>query len=65
MIYEYDVVRSTKMLSEKIPRGTLGTVLLVYSSLITNYEVEFKNELGETLGILTVTGSDIEKIGTE
>ena len=58
-IQEYDVVKSSKKLSEAVPKGALGAVLIVYPSDPEEYEVEFVDEDGDTLAILTVKGSDI------
>ena len=52
MLKLYDVVVSTEDISDSVPQGTVGTVLLVYDS--NNYEVEFVNSDLETLDVLTV-----------
>ena len=57
---EFSIVRSNKALSDHIPKGTEGTVVMIYSE--GEYEVEFVDEKGETLGILTVKEEDISLV---
>ncbi|WP_078127288.1 DUF4926 domain-containing protein [Leptospira alexanderi] len=54
---EYDVV-CAKNLLPLVPIGTRGTVLIVYPGG-EDYEVEFFNEIGETLNVLTVSHHDL------
>lgn len=44
--------------------GAKGTVLLIYEEphLPIGYEVEFLDETGNTLAVVTLNGKDIEKI---
>jgi len=63
MIKEYDIVESTKDLSEKILKNCKGTVVIVYSNSPGAYEVEFVNDVNETLDVLTVNEGDIIKAG--
>ncbi|ROP60172.1 uncharacterized protein DUF4926 [Enterobacter sp. BIGb0383] len=60
MIKEYDVVKSTKMLSGSIAAGCKGAVVMVYTEPTLGYEVEFIDANGETLDVLTVYPDDIE-----
>ena len=60
MIEEYDVVRATKNLSEKVLKGCKGAVVMLYEEPTLGYEVEFINDAGETLDVLTVYPNDIE-----
>jgi hypothetical protein len=60
MYKDYDIVKSSRRLSESVPRGTRGTVLLVYQEPRTAYEVEFVNENGVTLDVITVDEKDLE-----
>lgn len=62
MFKEYDVVRALKDISEKVPKGSEGTVLMIFSSTPPQYEVEFMDDEGNTLDILTVHEKDIESI---
>ena len=62
MINEYDIVIALKPLGDKIKKGDEGTVLMVYPSKPVEYEVEFLDNEGETLDILTVKAKDIKKI---
>ena len=56
---EYDIVKSVRDLNSEIPKDTIGTVLIVYNS--TDYEVEFVDEEGQTLDVITVSQDDITK----
>ena len=57
---EYDVVRATRTLSDEVPVGSEGTIVMVYEHPSPGYEVEFIDG-GETLDVLTVKpdGKDI------
>ena len=57
---EYDVVKSVRPLTTNVPKDTIGTILLVMDS--DNYEVEFVNEEGETLDVITVSKNEIVKV---
>jgi len=58
---EYEVVLSTKELEEKVPINTIGTVLMVFDDdNMKKYEVEFVNDQGDFLALLTVEESDIK-----
>ena len=59
MMQEYDVVKSIRELNKKVPKDSVGTVLMILSP--TNYEVEFVNSEGDTLDVITVSESDITK----
>ncbi len=56
---EYDVVKTVRELNEKVPKDSVGTILMILSP--TNYEVEFVNPKGDTLDVITVSESDIIK----
>jgi CO dehydrogenase/acetyl-CoA synthase delta subunit len=58
-IKEYDIVKSTKDLNNKVLKGCEGTVLIVYDTPTLGYEVEFVNDANETLAVLTVYPDDI------
>jgi hypothetical protein len=58
MFNEYDVVESTRKLSDNVPAGSVGTVLIVHTKPSVAYEVEFMRGI-ETLDILTVLDADI------
>ncbi|MDU4128448.1 DUF4926 domain-containing protein [Pantoea sp.] len=60
MLKEYDVVKSTKVLSDSIVVGCKGAVVMVYTEPTLGYEVEFVDADGETLDVLTVYPDDIE-----
>ncbi|KAA5970330.1 MULTISPECIES: DUF4926 domain-containing protein [unclassified Pantoea] len=59
MIKEYDVVKSTKALSDAIAAGCKGAVVMVHTEPTLGYEVEFVDDNGETLDVLTVYPDDI------
>lgn len=56
---EYDVIVSKRLLSFNVPRGTMGTILIVYNSKC--FEVEFVDSEGATLDVLTVNIEDISE----
>ena len=59
-IEEYDVVRLRRPLPEhKLMAGAVGAVVMVYENP-TAYEVEFCDEGGATLALLTLKEEDIE-----
>ncbi|MFI5716497.1 DUF4926 domain-containing protein [Nocardia sp. NPDC051750] len=49
---------------QEIPENTVGAVVSVYGTSPLNvvYEVEFVADDGETLGIVTLSGSDIQPL---
>lgn len=62
MFKEYDVVLAKREI-ENVPKSTKGTVLVVYDG--QHFEVEFVDENGETINVLTVGFDDIEKDDTD
>jgi Domain of unknown function (DUF4926) len=58
MFNEYDVVESTRQLSDNVPAGSIGTVLIVHTKPSVAYIVEFTRGI-ETLDLLTVLDADI------
>ena len=62
MLNEYDVVESTRQLSENVPIRSRGTVVMVYRVPRIGYEVEFINGEGGTLDVLTVYEDDVRLI---
>lgn len=64
MIREYEIVRLKKPIPLRgLSMGIKGTVLIVYNEpgLPRAYEVEFLDENGETLAVITLQEDDIEK----
>lgn len=59
MIREYDVVEAKKNLSDMVLKGCKGTVLMIYREPTLGYEVEFIDNKGDTLDVLTVYPEDI------
>ncbi|PZR05250.1 MAG: DUF4926 domain-containing protein [Flavobacterium psychrophilum] len=62
MIKEYDIIKSIRKLSDKVPVGTKGTVLMIYDSEPTEFEIEFVNDDNKFLEVLTVVINDVVKI---
>lgn len=62
MIMEYDVIRAKEQLTDKVYKGCKGAVLMVFEGDTIAYEVEFVDEEGESLEVITVRDKDIEKI---
>ncbi|GKX58674.1 DUF4926 domain-containing protein [Leminorella grimontii] len=60
-LQEYDVVKAKKDLSEAVQKGCIGAVVMVYQNPTLGYEVEFINDFGDTLDVITVDPDDIEK----
>lgn len=63
MIEEYDVVRAKKDLSGAVLKGCKGAVVMIYQDPTLGYEVEFVDDEGDTLDVLTVYPDDIESLG--
>lgn len=56
---ELDIVRAKKDLSKSVLRGCMGTIVFVYEKPRSAYEVEFFNQNGDTIELLTVEREDI------
>jgi hypothetical protein len=59
MFDEYEVVKAKRNLSLEVPKGTRGTVVMVYNK--NDYEVEFFDKQGNHISLLTVNEVDIER----
>jgi hypothetical protein len=59
MYNEYEVVKAKRNLSLEVPKGTRGAIVMVHDS--SNYEVEFIDENGNHLALLTVNAIDLER----
>ena len=65
MLREYEVVKLKHDLpAEGLTAGATGTVLLVYDSTPPAYEVEFTDDEGKTLALLTLNECDLESAAT-
>ncbi|WP_199141896.1 DUF4926 domain-containing protein [Pedobacter sp. ASV12] len=62
MIKKYDIVKAIKTLNDKVFEGCKGTVLIIYPDFPLAFEVEFVDEMNETLDVLTVKADDIVKM---
>lgn len=60
MLNDYVVVVATKDLSQIVKRGCVGTIVMVYDNPSLAYEVEFFDEMGDTIELLTVEPEDIK-----
>jgi hypothetical protein len=58
MFKEHDVIKAKRELSSFVEYGTLGEIVFIHGG--DQYEVEFVEEEGKTLDILTVNKDDIE-----
>jgi hypothetical protein len=56
---EYDAVVAQVDLSQNVKEGTLGAVLLVLDEANGIYEVEFVDQFGVTLDVMTVNKASI------
>jgi hypothetical protein len=65
MLREYDVVRlRTPISSKNLSTRNKGTILIVYDEpgLPKAYEIEFLDEEGQTIAILTLTEDEVEPL---
>ena len=60
MYNEYDIVTPKKKISDKINTDTKGTVLEVFRDNPNSYIVEFMDEDGNTLGVLTLEEGELK-----
>ncbi len=60
MFNEYDVIKAKRTLSEQVYKGCKGVILMIFEEP-TAYEVEFVDDNGNSLEIITVNEYDIEK----
>ncbi len=60
MYNEHDVIKAKRNLSESVLKGCVGTIVLIYQKPSLAYEVEFFDNIGDTLELLTVQPNDIE-----
>lgn len=56
---EYEIVKLKRPQAD-LPAGVTGTVVMVYNSVPPGYDVEFVDEKGETLAVLTLRDEDLE-----
>lgn len=57
---ELDIVTAKRTLSKLVLSGCVGTIVMVYDKPNLAYEVEFFDESGETLELLTVEKDDVK-----
>lgn len=60
MLKEYDVIEAKRDLSQYVKLGTKGVIMLIIHKNPNKYEVEFVNNDGDTLELLTVDELDLE-----
>jgi hypothetical protein len=61
MFLEYEMVKSKFKLSDKVEKGTSGAIVMIYQDSPMSYEVEFVDNDGYTIDVLTVKEYEIEK----
>jgi hypothetical protein len=65
MFNEYDVVKLTEdMPEENLSSGATGTVLMVYTDSPPTYEVEFSDDSGVTLALITIRGNKLDLVSS-
>lgn len=61
MFKEYDVVKlRVERPEDRLRAGAIGAVVMVYSANPVAYEVEFCDQEGVTLALLTLLDSDLD-----
>lgn len=61
---EYDVVRLRRPLPEhNLEAGAIGAIVMAYDSDPPEYEVEFCDDDGVTIALLTLESEDLERNG--
>ena len=59
MFKEYDVIQINRPM-KNVPENWKGTILIIHENIDScHYEVEFVNDLNQTLALLTVSENDI------
>jgi hypothetical protein len=61
MFDEHEVVKAKRNISVEVPKGTIGTIVMVYDGSVNDYEVEFFDEQGNHITLLTVNAIDLER----
>ena len=65
MFSEYDVVKAARAIDDIVPEGTTGAILMIFNDAKTReYEVEFVDDAGESLAVLTVPEGDLILVET-
>lgn len=63
MFNEYDVVKLTEDIREEnLSAGATGTILMVYTDSPPTYEVEFSDDDGVTLALITIKGNKLDLV---
>ena len=60
MLKEYDIVKARRDLSGKILKGCTGVIVMAFQSSDLAYEIEFVNDKGDTIEVITAYPDDIE-----
>ena len=60
MLSEYDVVLAKRNLSQLVHLGCKGAILICHGN--DTYEVEFVDDDGDSLEVLTVSGVDLSAV---
>ena len=56
---ELDIVKAKRNLSKSVSKGCMGTIVMVYDNPRLAYEVEFINDEGDTVDLITVEPEDL------
>lgn len=51
--------KANRQVSDSVPKGCEGTIVMIYTSPTIGYEVEFVDEFRNTIDIITVKEEDI------
>lgn len=66
MFAEYEVVKLKYQKAENLPAGMMGTIVIDYKEFSPHlppaYEVEFIDDEGYTIALLTLNEDEIEKV---
>ena len=62
MLKKYDFVLAKRDLSQSVKRGTRGAIMLILHKEPNKYEVEFVDDKGYTLELLTVDEVDLDLV---
>ncbi|MET8529951.1 DUF4926 domain-containing protein [Micromonospora sp. NPDC005172] len=64
MLELYDVVKVREAIpGEKLPAGTVGTVVHIFSDPLAAYEVEFADADGRTVAMVTLRADQVVRRG--
>jgi len=62
MLKDHDVIKINCDLSDKVLKGAVGAIVMVFEHPSLAYEVEFLDEEGYTIDICTINPQQIEEV---